>query len=72
MNQDHHQDPTLILLLATRTPTWSSLKGSHVGYGDPSQLARPSPLQDGVLLFSAPRWRMVNELMCGAWHRGYK
>jgi hypothetical protein len=29
--QDHHQDPTLILLLAPETPTWSSLQGSHVG-----------------------------------------
>jgi hypothetical protein len=29
--QDHHQDPTLILLLAPGTPTWSSLQGSHVG-----------------------------------------
>jgi hypothetical protein len=29
--QDHHRDPTLILLLAPGTPTWSSLHGSHVG-----------------------------------------
>jgi hypothetical protein len=29
--QDHHRDPTLILLLAPRTSTWSSLQGSHVG-----------------------------------------
>jgi hypothetical protein len=28
--QDHHWDPTLILLLAPGTPTWSSLQGSHV------------------------------------------
>jgi hypothetical protein len=29
--QDHHRDPTLILLLAPGIPTWSSLQGSHVG-----------------------------------------
>jgi hypothetical protein len=29
--QDHHRDPTLILLLALGTPTWSSFQGSHVG-----------------------------------------
>jgi hypothetical protein len=29
-DQDHHRDPTLILLLAPGTPTWSSLQGSHV------------------------------------------
>jgi hypothetical protein len=29
--QDHHRDPTLVLLLAPGTPTWSSLQGSHVG-----------------------------------------
>jgi hypothetical protein len=29
--QDHHRDPTFILLLASGTPTWSSLQGSHVG-----------------------------------------
>jgi hypothetical protein len=66
MNQDHHRDPTLILLLAPGTPTWSILQGSHAGKGDPSQLARPSPLRDGVPLFSAPWRRMVNELMCDA------
>jgi hypothetical protein len=59
----------LDLVLALGTPTWSSLQGSHAGY--PSQLARPSPLRDGVPL-SAPRRRMVNELMRGAWPRGYK
>jgi hypothetical protein len=64
--QDHHWDPTLILLLAPGTPTWSSLHGSHIGYGDPSQLARPSPLRDDVLLFSTPRWPMTNGLMCGS------
>jgi hypothetical protein len=53
MNQDHHRDPTLIFLPALGTPMWSSLQGSHAGEGDPSQLARPSPLQDGVPLFSA-------------------
>jgi hypothetical protein len=26
--QDHHRDPTLILLLAPGTPTWCSLQGS--------------------------------------------
>jgi hypothetical protein len=57
--QDHHRDATLILLLAPETPTWSSLQGSHVGWGDPSQLARPS-LRDGVPLFSAPRQSMTN------------
>jgi hypothetical protein len=72
MNQDHHWDPTLTLLLTPGTPTWSSLQSSHAGYGDPSQLARPSPLRDGVLLFSAPQRQMVNELMRGAWPRGYK
>jgi hypothetical protein len=66
MNQDHHRNPTFILLLAPRTPTWSSLQGSHAGQGDASQLARPSPLRDGVPLFSTPRQRMVNELMSGA------
>jgi hypothetical protein len=65
--QGHHWDPTLILLLALGTPTWSPLQGSHVSYGDPSQLARPSPLRDGVPLFSAP-WRPItNEMMCGSW-----
>jgi hypothetical protein len=29
--QDHHRDPSLILLLAPGTPTWSSVQGSHVG-----------------------------------------
>jgi hypothetical protein len=29
--QDHHQDPTLIFLLAPGTSTWFSLQGSHVG-----------------------------------------
>jgi hypothetical protein len=29
--QDHHRDPTLILLLALGTPTWSFLHGSDVG-----------------------------------------
>jgi hypothetical protein len=29
--QDHHRDPTLILLLAPGTPSWSSLQSSHVG-----------------------------------------
>jgi hypothetical protein len=29
--QDHHQDPTLTLILAPGTPTWSSMQGSHVG-----------------------------------------
>jgi hypothetical protein len=71
MNQDHHRDPTLILLLAPGSPMWSSLQGSHTG-GDPSQLARPSPLQDGVPLFSAPQRRMTNELMRDTWPRGYK
>jgi hypothetical protein len=72
MNHDHHRDPTLILLLAPGTPTWSSLQGSHTGLGDPSQLARPSPLRDGVPLFSAPRRPMRNELIHGTWPRGYK
>jgi hypothetical protein len=70
--QDHHQDPTLILLLALGTLTWSSLQGSHVGLGDPSQLARPSPLWDGVPLFSAPRRPMTNSLMRGSRPWGYK
>jgi hypothetical protein len=72
MNQDHHRDPTLILLLAPRTPTCSSLQGSHVGKGDPCQLARPSPLRDGVPLFSAPRRPMTNGLIRVSWPRGYK
>jgi hypothetical protein len=50
----------------------SSLQGSHAGLGDPSQLARPSPLRDGVPLFSAPQLRMANELMRGSWPQGYK
>jgi hypothetical protein len=29
--QDHHRDPTLILLPAPGTPMWSSLQGFHVG-----------------------------------------
>jgi hypothetical protein len=72
MNQDHHWDPTSILLLAPGTLTCSSLQGSHAGYGDPSQLARPSPLRDGVPLFSASQRPMMNELMCGSWPQGYK
>jgi hypothetical protein len=40
--------------------------------GDPSQLARPSPLRDGVPLFSTPRRWMANQLMFGTWPRGYK
>jgi hypothetical protein len=39
--------------------------------GSPSQLPRPCPLRDGVRLFFAPRRRMANDLMCGAWPRGY-
>jgi hypothetical protein len=70
--QDHHRDPTLILLLASGTPMWSSLQGSHIGKGDPSQLARPSPLRDGVPPFSAPRRPMTNELMRGSRPQGYK
>jgi hypothetical protein len=70
--QDHHRDPTLILLLAPGTPTWSSLQGSHVGLEDPSQLAQPSPLRDGVPLFSAPRRPMTNGMMCGSRPWGYK
>jgi hypothetical protein len=69
MNQDHHWDPTLIVLLAPGTPTWSSLQGSYAGLGDPSQLARPSPLRDSVPLFSTPQWWMANEFMHGAWPR---
>jgi hypothetical protein len=68
--QDHHRDPTLILLLTPRTLTWSSLQGSHTGLGDPRQLARPSPLREGAPLFAAPRLWMTNELMCGSWPRG--
>jgi hypothetical protein len=70
--QDHYRDPTLILLLPPGTPTWSSLQGSRVGLGDPSQLARPSPLRDGVPLFSAPRRLMTNSFMFGSRPRGYK
>jgi hypothetical protein len=70
--QDHHQDPTLILLLNPGTPTWSCLQGSHDSLGDPRQLARPSPLQNGVPIFSDPRRRMANELMCGSRSGGYK
>jgi hypothetical protein len=70
--QDHHRDPTLILLLAPVTPTWSSVQGSHVGYGDPSQLARSSPLCDDVPLFSAPRRPMTNWIMRGSQPRDYK
>jgi hypothetical protein len=70
--QDHHRDPSMILLLAPGTLTWSSVQGSHIGYGDPSQLARPSPLQDGVPLFSAPRRPMMNWMMRGSRPRGYK
>jgi hypothetical protein len=60
MNQDHHRDPTSILLLAPGTPTWSSLQGSHVGYGDPSQLVRPSPHRDGVPLFTTRNQALAN------------
>jgi hypothetical protein len=66
MNQDHHRDATLILLLSPGTSTWSSLQGSHASSGDPSQQARPSPLRDDVPLFSAPRRWMTNELIRGA------
>jgi hypothetical protein len=66
IHEQDHRDPTLILLLAPETPTWFSLQGSHVGKGDPSQLARPSPLRDGVPLFSAPRRPMTNGLMRGS------
>jgi hypothetical protein len=72
MNQDHHRDPTSILLLASGTPAWPSLQGSHIGYGDPSQLARPSPLRDGVPLFLSPRRSMMNGFMRGSRPRGYK
>jgi hypothetical protein len=72
MDQDHHRDPTLIFLIAPGTQTWSSLQGSHAGQEDPSQLARPSPLRDGVPLFSTPQRPMTNELMRGSWPRGYK
>jgi hypothetical protein len=70
--QDHHWDPTSTLILARGTPTWSSMKGSHVGQGNPSQPSRPSPPWNGVPLFSAPRRRMMNGLMRGSWPRGYK
>jgi hypothetical protein len=70
--QDHHWDPSLILLLALRTPAWSSVQGSHVGLGDPSQLARLSPLRDGVPLFSATRRPMTNWMICGSRSGGYK
>jgi hypothetical protein len=40
--------------------------------GNPRQLARPSPLRDGVPLFSAPRRRLAKKLMRNAWPRGYK
>jgi hypothetical protein len=29
--QYHHRDPTLILVLPSGTPTWSSMQGSYVG-----------------------------------------
>jgi hypothetical protein len=70
--QDHRRHPALIFLLTPGTPTWSSLQGSHAGWGDPRQLDRPSPLQNGVPLFSSPRRRMTNELMRGSCPRGYK
>jgi hypothetical protein len=70
--QDHHRDPTLILLLTPGTPTWSSLQGSHAGQGDPRQLAQPSHLWNGVPLFSARRQRMTNEFIRGSLPRGYK
>jgi hypothetical protein len=28
--QDHHWDPTLILILAPETPTWGSMQGSYI------------------------------------------
>jgi hypothetical protein len=44
MNQDHHRDPTLILLLAPGTPTWSSLQGSHAGVANMAPFAISSSL----------------------------
>jgi hypothetical protein len=70
--QDHHRDPTLILILALGTLTWSSMQGSHIGYGSPSQSSRPSPLRNGVAPFSAHRRRLMKELMCGLLRRGFK
>jgi hypothetical protein len=40
--------------------------------GRPYTTSSPSPLLDGVPLFSAPQRQIAKELMHGAWPRGYK